>query len=358
MSTFSSRLPEEFDHEILSRLPAKSVFVCKCVCKTWLSVISNPTFIQSHLNVTVKNNNPSLMLAGYEDSESATSAVHSIKHDLLSEFDGIGVNEMDYPFKSSASNIKLVGSYNGLVCIRIDNDFYCIWNPVTYEYKRLPETPNVNNYEEEDVETYGLGYDCKTDDYKLVIVVDDLSLVEVYTLGSNSWDSIRTVPYRFYGGSGVLISGALHWLGARRGNPSSDLVISFEINSEKFNELQLPKEPLEDNCRWFSAVGVLEGCLCVLALDKNTGSPAEVWVMRDYGVRESWTKITTVTGGTVEYPLMSLKNDKILFWSFQGIPVLHDRKDGSSSHLNVCSPVDYTSALNYFETLVSLNSAT
>lgn len=35
-------------------------------------------------------------------------------------------------------------------------------------------------------------------------------------------------------------------------------------------------------------VGVLEGCLCLLAKVDKVG--VEVWVMQDYGVRESWTK--------------------------------------------------------------------
>ncbi|KAL2559457.1 F-box domain-containing protein [Forsythia ovata] len=41
------RLPKEMLLEILSRLPAKSIFRFKCVCKEWLSLISDPSFLQS-----------------------------------------------------------------------------------------------------------------------------------------------------------------------------------------------------------------------------------------------------------------------------------------------------------------------
>ncbi|XP_026409943.1 F-box/kelch-repeat protein At3g06240-like [Papaver somniferum] len=156
-----------------------------------------------------------------------------IKYDSLSSevTECADINELDYPFKSSASGVEVVGSCNGLICILINYSFLYIWNPATNEYKILPETPDMNYYWKETLGTYGFGYDCNTDDYKVV---------------------------KFW----VLFNGALHWLVARHDDEDSNLLISFEINSKKFNELQLPKERSEDYRYFFSALGVLEGCLC------------------------------------------------------------------------------------------------
>ncbi|KAI8561474.1 hypothetical protein RHMOL_Rhmol04G0342700 [Rhododendron molle] len=43
----------------------------------------------------------------------------------------------------------------------------------------------------------------------------------------------------------------------------------------------------------FSKVGVLDGCLCAVDIHRPE-SHFDVWVMKKYGVRESWTKLFVV----------------------------------------------------------------
>ncbi|XP_026397152.1 F-box protein CPR1-like [Papaver somniferum] len=133
-----------------------------------------------------------------------------------------------------------------------------------------------------------LGYDCKTNNYKLLVGGE--SLFQVCSLGLNAWKRIENIPYRFYGGSqsGVLVNGDYHWLVKRRF--SIVVVVSMNISNEKFKEMELPQE-IRENDQSFN-LGVLEGCLCspVRDVDRNL----ELWVMQDYGVRESWTKRYTV----------------------------------------------------------------
>ena len=43
-------LPEEILNEIFLRMPARSVLICKCVCKPFLRIIRHPDFVNTHLN--------------------------------------------------------------------------------------------------------------------------------------------------------------------------------------------------------------------------------------------------------------------------------------------------------------------
>ncbi|BBH01578.1 F-box and associated interaction domains-containing protein [Prunus dulcis] len=45
--------PQEIIHEILFRLPVKSLINCTSVCKPWRSMIMNQSFIQAHFSHTV-----------------------------------------------------------------------------------------------------------------------------------------------------------------------------------------------------------------------------------------------------------------------------------------------------------------
>ncbi|OVA20844.1 F-box associated domain [Macleaya cordata] len=156
---------------------------------------------------------------------------------------------------------------------------------------------------------------------KLVRIVGsdsvDKSEVRVHKLGSNSWKRIKFIPYNFftYGGViGVLVNGALHWIASRHveGSEASKVIVSFDIGDEIFHELPLPNgldDKMEIN------VGVLGGGLCLLGnLYKVC---VDVWVMKDYGVIESWTKLFTIPHHRtcIHYlrPIQSFKYGEILF---------------------------------------------
>ena len=49
-------LPQEIITNILSRLPIKSLLQFKSVSKLWLSLISNPQFVELHLKQMKENN--------------------------------------------------------------------------------------------------------------------------------------------------------------------------------------------------------------------------------------------------------------------------------------------------------------
>ncbi|XP_026419576.1 F-box protein CPR1-like isoform X2 [Papaver somniferum] len=298
-----SSIPEEIYHEILLRLPVKSILKCKCVCKNWYALISTSDFIKLHLRfITTQKNNPILMLEGAYSDKVLKSIGYDSSESSVCEIEDAAI-EMDYPFKSLNYGVRLMGSCNGLFCIRVvdsdgKRDFLCLWNPATREYKELPDSPIKMN------SICAFGYDHKNDDYKLAIGVaretTDATLVQVYSIASNSWKPGQTIPYRFPNymfmqRRGVLINGDLHWLAVAQ---DKFFLLSLNFSDESFKELQLlPKELLEKNKNPCVILGLLEGCLCILVNSYVNGVKihCEVWEMLDYGVQNSWTRRYVIT---------------------------------------------------------------
>ncbi|GFY91244.1 hypothetical protein Acr_07g0014400 [Actinidia rufa] len=110
--------------------------------------------------------------------------------------------------------------------------------------------------------------------------------VEVFTLKTNTWRVIQGFKniHGIYG-PGAFMNGALHWLvSPPEGTPA---IVSFDLATEI-----LFQEVLPPPCQGFvdftiQSVGVSGGYLSVLGGDN---ARMEIWVMKEYGVRESWTK--------------------------------------------------------------------
>lgn len=113
------------------------------------------------------------------------------------------------------------------------------------------------------------------------------------------------------------------------GRENQGIIVSLDISTEKFEEMQLPREvKVNKYCRACTTAGVLEGCLCLLVMYDEVG--VETWVMQDYGVRESWTKLYVITNEIVTKRcflkiMWSFKNGRILLMDSRKL-ILYDRK--------------------------------
>lgn len=136
-------------------------------------------------------------------------------------------------------------------------------------------------------------------------------------------------------------------------------MVSFNINEERFEELQLPKQPFEKK-NVFVTVGVLEGCLCVInSIDPNY---FQIWKMEAYGVRESWNLRHVITNERIAndslLTLAWFKSGEFLF-PIPGDLVFYDAKNGTAREPNIHnSSLDLMEHVTYYESLVSLNSGT
>jgi|UniRef100_A0A2N9IC48 F-box interacting protein len=311
-----SSLPDEVILEILSRLPVKPLLCFRCVSKPWLALIDSPQFIKLHLKQSLKTTtNLSLILSG--------GYLYS------SDFDSLDTAiELDHPLKTPHYETEIVGSCNGLLCLSNKKEDVALWNPSTRKYKKLPVTtlqfaPDGYDFSQNTVS--GFGYDETSDDYKVVrslrlnLAENSSSGSEVYSLKNDSWRRLPDYPYnlRYLRSFAMLVSGALHWqVTSKAESNRTNLILAFDLGVEEYR--LVPHPDLSDKGSQMT-VGVLGGCLTMCNNCYFTHR-LDVWVMKDYGVKESWTKLFSV-----KEPSPSLRS----FLSFQyGRPVAYSKSDG------------------------------
>ncbi|XP_071688408.1 F-box/kelch-repeat protein At3g06240-like [Rutidosis leptorrhynchoides] len=316
----STSLPSEIIIEILYRLPAKSVGRFRCVSKDWLSLLSSQQFIKTHQN---KSNQYHLIFV----SNPFISVPHINNNNNNNTYSRFCNSHYSIPFhnlqttlpskilsESHVSDLSFRGSWNGLMLLfgfysTLGYDKLVIFNPTTKETMRLPHFPYDLAYKNL---MCGLGYDSLTDDYKVVTIYnhknDNSTHLRLYSLRTNTWARLSDYPYTYYEWmqlSDVCVIGFLHWV-AKRGS-IIQAIVAFSLTDEKFSEVPLPNDldiTFDDNCKLY----VLGGKLGIFL--KSRG---EVWLMNEYGVKESWTKIILNGFSNVLYrPMIFYLNGRIL----------------------------------------------
>ncbi|XP_050248382.1 F-box/kelch-repeat protein At3g06240-like [Quercus robur] len=403
----SDYLPNEVIIDILKRLPADSLIRCRCVCKSWYSLISTPHFITNHLNFNLskpKTQHQLLFRHFDHNLHKHRITLHSsndpfprnhfskyLKYSFLAihishlcldrEVEDKGgffaypsdFVELDCSYERINQISTIVGSSNGLLCLtdRYRNDsqyqnLYVLWNPSIHKAIFLQEPDFRLNSNRHYALSHGFGYDPATDDYKLVrVVYVDGSVppqVEMYTLRSGGW--------RYLTASGpanviadrtlsVFMNGVVHWLAQTSNGEGNirNLIVVFDIGHEVFDEMPVPKS-LEGMEHLNMEVAAVDGLLVLVPCNGNVGEESySIWVMREYGVVESWTKILDidvgvglrrVVGFTKNGEVLVIKDGNLLSYepSSQEIFNPHIRSRTESFYLNT-----------YVESLVLLNGA-
>ncbi|MCH99837.1 F-box protein, partial [Trifolium medium] len=173
---------------------------------------------------------------------------------------------------------------------------------------------------------HGFGYDMVSDNYKVVAVfdVDDNNCtfsneVEVHTLGTNSWKSIPAFPYGVSSvqQSGQCVSGAINWLVYNDVRKSRCFIVSLDLRNESYEEVLMPD--YDEGDRTTLQLSVFRYSLCFI-------SGEDVWIMKEYGNKESWTKLFTISlmGGpprpsySCVHTIHIFENDQVLLEYLEG----------------------------------------
>ncbi|XP_059632596.1 F-box/kelch-repeat protein At3g06240-like [Cornus florida] len=279
-SCLIDRLPRDVLMGILSTLRVKSLLQLRCVCKSCYFLISNSQFVKTHLNLSIacpdllKQRQHIFMMTNLSISE----CPYAFTLESALPDDNVGdivpsVVKLDcipeikkYTFGSYTT---VIGSCDGLLCLRFGSTAFYVFNLSTRESKRIPE-PDFKFCYWEDFYILGFGYDQSVHDYKLV--AGDKKRFYVYSLRTDSWKKVEGLPPKPLSVSvGILLNGVIHWLLPLKRRLK---IVTFCFADEKFCEFPLPTFSF----RCTSELGLLGGCLCILL-----GRGNEIWVMKEYG---------------------------------------------------------------------------
>uniref|UniRef100_A0A803MQE3 F-box domain-containing protein n=1 Tax=Chenopodium quinoa TaxID=63459 RepID=A0A803MQE3_CHEQI len=268
---------------ILTRLPTKSLLRFKCVSKAWNSIISSTHFIGLHL-------------------------AHSLSSDRRLLILNYGTHLESTPLKWGSeldAKIDLTRNVDDPQLFK-----FILWNPSMNSHFILPCIPVVGDLSSEFMGvSFGFGE------------------VMVYSLKENCWKMIHVAYFgdemKWFCSGAVINNCIVHWIfwKYRKREPR---LRGFDLSSFKWTKLALPdfrgtekidcpedddgndtlsKAEFESND--IVALGVLDECLCIVTRICPEFDNAYVWVMKEYGAEDSWTKLFNVTEASLVGPLLS-----------------------------------------------------
>lgn len=244
-------LPIDLIFEVLSRLPAKSIAISRCVSKLWASMILRPCFTE--LFLTRSWARPQVLLAcqDHNDGLSFFSSPQLQNPDVSSS--PVTANyHMTYPYDVSFEIPRL--PVHGLVCVitkrvvkRRKETVHVICNPSTGESLTLPKVTTqrvgVRNL---------FGYDPIDKQFKVLCMTsagctaDGVLYREhqVLTLGTGNllWRKIKCcIPHAPAPEQDICINGVLYY--PARNSTAETMLACFDVRSEKFRLITRMQKP-------------------------------------------------------------------------------------------------------------------
>ncbi|KAG5592120.1 hypothetical protein H5410_042634 [Solanum commersonii] len=180
----------------------------------------------------------------------------------------------------------------------------------------------------------GFGFDLlETGDHKLVRLVYYMNgafkynvppEVEIYSIKTGVWRSVMGVEIKHYmmefWWSRDFVNGVVHWIAydvVPNGGGNRNLVTSFSIVDEVFGEIMfsdalfgvistnLSIKKFEESLAVVKYVSEISGASC----------ECEVWVMRQYGVLESWSRLYRINLVTTMMKVVGFRNNGAVLFS-------------------------------------------
>ncbi|KAF7146029.1 hypothetical protein RHSIM_Rhsim04G0041900 [Rhododendron simsii] len=359
--------------EILSKLPMSTICNCRCVCSYFRNLISDPQFAQLHLSTS----QPSLMFW----DRRWDCIVHLIEliHPCL---DPVGANNRYAPrilrFKPKCdvptAELEVLSSCNGLICFYWPRTYnpYVICNPVINEHVIVPQMEKVFF----DQCGSGFGFCSRTNQYKMLRLLSPsigfgvpglIKLeAEINTVGTNLWRRVGDAPrYLHWYSGGCFLNGSLHWIVHDTEN-CFESMCCFDFGKERFQPFPGPSQfrGLPGQLRVeMMKMGVLKDGLSVF--HHPNCYMLDIWVMKDYAVRESWTKDFVIKlpwvatyFGYIYQPLMVLNNGVILMVYALSVLLSCNTMDNNSFRKFMVNGISsFARAMTYIPSFVSIKNA-
>ncbi|CAI9088778.1 OLC1v1023202C1 [Oldenlandia corymbosa var. corymbosa] len=226
-------LSEDLIWEIIKDFPVKELMRFKCVCRTWLSVITNPLFTRAYPG-------GSRGLIHIDPSSWANLRCCNYLHRMTFNGGGGGGNSAITITPEIVLNhivwaghwVRWKGYTNiveGLICFYRDQ-YSWLYNITTREMVQLPDS---TKHAEEEEDKYHFGFDPVNKLYKLLRIMYPNNIVEILAIGKDlSWRTVSHPPdddHQVIESQSVCLDGVLCWMDGygRR-------ITAFDLVTEKF----------------------------------------------------------------------------------------------------------------------------
>ncbi|EOY26265.1 F-box family protein, putative [Theobroma cacao] len=245
--------------DILLRLPLKTLMGCKCVCKWWNNLISDPTFKSNY-----SRRNPQYYVSGFFLQNFLFLELRSEL--LFFPYEG-QIDAAPEPSLSfieddkGVEGVRIEDSCNGLLlCSSFPGQEkhrpYYICKPTTKQYLPLPYLECRNVF------SSTIAYDPnKSPHYKIVCICasylsENHCQIKIFSPVTGSW-KVSGKPFPVFDegmllNRGVFFNGILHWIGRR------NLALRFDLEREVMLTMPMPPIPegwTERKVRYFGESG-------------------------------------------------------------------------------------------------------
>ncbi|KAI5660046.1 hypothetical protein M9H77_28839 [Catharanthus roseus] len=231
---------------------------------------------------------------------------------------------------------KLMGSCNGIICLFYYDNFI-LFNPATRQIRIIPPHPPCPEDFFRIRACWGFGFDTATNDYKIVIIsrleienpLDDIDIeilnhdlnlneARIYSLRMDSWKELDYVPPIIHSfrprGFDLFFNNRIHW------TEWAPYILSLDISTEVFHKFGYPKaNKTSSDKRDFESLTVINDTFTLISYDSyGSSNPPffeqfiDVWIMKEYGNEESWSKQYSIGPFTgISRPISIWKNNRI-----------------------------------------------
>ncbi|XP_021843037.1 F-box/kelch-repeat protein At3g23880 [Spinacia oleracea] len=239
-------------HQILARLPIKSLLQSKSVSKQWYSTVSSNDFADVYFKTCPSSSSSSSSVEClFIQAENSFYLFYLQEGEVVLDYSLV---KLEPNFENNNQNddhhLHLVGSCNGLVCLSDSSSssgYFYVWNPIAYHYQKFPENPDFCLCPYNYCSSWGFAYVSSVNDYKVVRIAENYDtqeiIVSVFSLQTKEWKQVhehgldllrvsitRTNP-------GVLLNNTLFWIMESRNHTKNPVVVGFDLKLEKFGEV-------------------------------------------------------------------------------------------------------------------------
>ncbi|KAL3644203.1 hypothetical protein CASFOL_012135 [Castilleja foliolosa] len=278
-------LPQDMIDCIITRLPVKSIYRFKSVCKPLRQVFSSPKFVKMHRAHFPQNQSVVI----YSRTVEYINNISLLK--IKPDEEKIP-SKLDIPFPQVKDLADLVGCCNGLLCMSFPCEFVALWNPALNNAFKCIPIPDLET-EGPHMLSIGFGYNEEEDDFKVIIIAElekDVKVrVEVYSANSDSWSTID-VGFQFSvfpSKNSAIVNGSPYWVAEV---DEKLVLVCFDVRKMVLKIVPLSYLIYE------GAIDTLfvdfKGDLGALVSKQKKGETVlslEMWVFDDVG-KNGWTK--------------------------------------------------------------------